>query len=122
MCQIVVLIHVNVPYPHTWFLAINQVCGYTLSMQLADIKKLALLARIQVPDEELEAVAKDMDSILGYIDQIQKVSVDSERTIPILINRVREDEVTTENGSYTETLLSQAPGRDGNFVKVKKIL
>lgn len=91
-------------------------------MQLADIKKLAMLARIQVPDEELEAVAKDMDSILGYIDQIQKVSVDMERTIPTLINRVREDEVTTETGEYTEALLSQAPGRDGNFVKVKKIL
>lgn len=91
-------------------------------MQLADIKKLALLARIQVPDEELEAVANDMDSILGYIDQIQKVSADTERTIPTLINRVREDEVTTETGEYTEALLSQAPGRDGNFVKVKKIL
>lgn len=91
-------------------------------MQLADIKKLAMLARIQVPDEELEAVAHDMDSILGYIDQIQKVSADTERTIPTLINRMREDEVTTETGSYTESLLSQAPGRDGNFVKVKKIL
>lgn len=97
-------------------------CGYTSIMQLQDVKKIAQLARISVPDEELESIAKDMDSILGYIKQIEEVSVDSPIGESALINCVREDIVSNETGLYTDSILALAPHRDGNFVKVKKIL
>ena len=38
-----------------------------------DIKKLADLARIEIEDSELEGLAKEVDSILGYVGQIKSV-------------------------------------------------
>ncbi len=35
---------------------------------------------------------------------------------------MRDDADPHEAGLYTEDLLKAAPGRDGNYVKVKKIL
>ena len=91
-------------------------------MQLQDVQKLAQLARIAVPDDELEAVAKDMDSILAYIQLINQVSVDVPKNKSGFVNQAREDVVTNETGMYTDAIISQAPARDGNYVKVKKIL
>jgi len=91
-------------------------------MQLQDVKKIAQLARISIPEEELESIANDMDSILGYIKQIEEVSVNENRVEQYLINQAREDVVTNESGEYTESIISQAPARDGDYVKVKKIM
>lgn len=92
-------------------------------MDLIDIKKLARLARLAAPDEELESVAKDMAPILKYVAQVQEVSgIVGIKNIPSLINRGRDDQVTTETGIYSQVLLDEAPVRDGEYLKVKKIL
>jgi aspartyl-tRNA(Asn)/glutamyl-tRNA(Gln) amidotransferase subunit C len=92
-------------------------------MNLIDIKKLARLARLSVPDDELEAVAKGMDPILEYVAQVQKVAgTVSEKNIPDLINCARNDSVTRETGMFSDVLLGEAPVRDGEYVQVKKIL
>ena len=87
-----------------------------------DIKNLANLARIEIPQEEAEKLTAEVDSILDYVGQIKDVSGDAERKIPKLRNVLREDVVTNEEGEYTEKLLSNAPSREKNYLKVKKIL
>lgn len=87
-----------------------------------DIEKLAGLARIHLADSEKEGLTKDISAILQYIDQIQKASGDVERQIPAHRNAMREDSEPHESGIHTETLLAEAPKRDGNYLKVKKIL
>lgn len=91
-------------------------------MNLTDVTKLATLARVRVPENELEAVAHDMDAILGYVAQVQEIAgVDATRT-DILVNIARPDAVQNTTGEYTEALLAEAPVRDANFLKVKQIL
>ncbi len=88
-----------------------------------DIKKLAALSRIHMDDAEVASITKDIDAILGYVNEIQKVSSDREVIIePTVKNVMRDDVVTTVSGSNTEKLLKAAPKRLGNEVKVKKIL
>lgn len=87
-----------------------------------DIKHLASLARIEVTDKEAEDLTKEVDSILGYVGQIQSVSGDIEQKIPELHNVMREDLVTNKPKEYTENLLKNAPSREGDYLKVKKIL
>jgi aspartyl-tRNA(Asn)/glutamyl-tRNA(Gln) amidotransferase subunit C len=91
---------------------------------IKDIEKLAELSRVAISPEEKEAFRKDMDSILGYVDQVQKVSANlsEEKKAGILRNVMREDSNPHESGIYTETLISAAPKREGNYLKVKKIL
>ena len=88
-----------------------------------DIKKLAALARISLPPEEEEELARDVTSIVGYISLISEalgehVGPEAEK----LRNVMREDIASHESSVYTEALLEAAPKREGNFIKVKKIL
>ncbi len=87
-----------------------------------DIKKLADLARIEVGDKEAESMISEIGPILGYIDQIKNIS--GEETVEAADHRnvLREDKVIHTPGEYTEDLLSSAPHREGNYLKVKKIL
>ena len=89
-----------------------------------DIQKLAELSRIKLAPEEQEALRTQIDSILGYIDQIKKaakVSV-SKPEVGDLYNVMREDVNPHESGIFTEKILNSAPAREENYLKVKKIL
>ncbi len=87
-----------------------------------EIKNLANLARIEITDGEAESLTKELDSILAYIGQIQEVSSGEVLNKPVLKNVLREDAPTNEDNEYTEDILNNAPGREGNFLRVKKIL
>jgi aspartyl-tRNA(Asn)/glutamyl-tRNA(Gln) amidotransferase subunit C len=89
---------------------------------LEEIKKLATLARIELSPEEAEKMTKEIDSILEYVGQVQKIGKGEEGETPLLRNVMREDIVTHTPGEYTEKLLSNAPFRKGMLLKVKKIL
>ncbi len=95
-------------------------------MTLTEVQKLADLIRIDMDQTELESVARDMDSVLAYVDQIRAVAA----SIPeadgnpelTLTNVMRADTGTLPEGVYTDAVVANAPDHDGNFIKVKKIL
>ncbi len=87
-----------------------------------EIKNLASLSRIEITDAEADKMTKEIDSILGYVGQIQSKTLDLQREIPKLRNVMREDLVTSSPREYTEKLLKNAPDRDGDYLKVKNIL
>jgi aspartyl-tRNA(Asn)/glutamyl-tRNA(Gln) amidotransferase subunit C len=94
-----------------------------MTIEIKDVEKLAELSRIHLTDEEKEKLRADLDSILGYVEQVKQVSADSdiEQTFPIS-NVLREDVYPNPTGENREKLLNSAPKREGNYVKVKKIL
>lgn len=93
-----------------------------MSITNKDIESLASLARIKVSPDELDSLAKEMDSILEYVGKIEVIKEEATLERPILRNVMREDVVTTKPGEYTEELLKLAPSREKNYIKVKKIL
>ena len=92
-------------------------------MEIKDVKYLATLARMEVSQEEQEALLHDLTAILEYIDQVTTAKVSEHRdAAPAHHNVVREDVVTTITGTYTELMLGQAVDEQDGFVKVKKIM
>ncbi len=93
-------------------------------MKKEDIEHLAKLARIEIGDVEAEALAKDIGGILSYVSDIETITGNKaeEKKVGVLYNVMREDENPHEEGKFTEDLLALAPDRDGQYVKVKKIL
>ncbi len=89
-----------------------------------DIEKLATLARIKIDDAEKQSLTKEIDSILAYVDQIKKATVDMDYTpAPGAVhNVIRPDEARTISPEDREAILNEAPDREGNFIAVKKIL
>jgi len=99
-----------------------------LMLERKDIDNLANLARIALSDSEKDKLQKDMDSILGYVSELQKAPVSAEGFDVAkpedyyLRNVMREDTDPFESGLNTEIILSQAPKRKDNFFVTKKIL
>ena len=100
-----------------------------------DVNNMANLARIALSEEEKDKLQKDMESILGYVSELQKAPSYAEASEgkPTLINEhspdnyylknvMREDDGAFESGLNTETILSQAPKRKGDYLVTKKIL
>lgn len=87
-----------------------------------DIKNLADLSRIEISEDETEKMTSEVDSILNYVGIIQNVGGDAKSEVSRLRNVMREDEPINKSGKYTETILKNAPQREGNYLKVKKIL
>jgi aspartyl-tRNA(Asn)/glutamyl-tRNA(Gln) amidotransferase subunit C len=89
----------------------------------SDIDKLAELARLAIPEDEKKSLATDLDKILAYVGKVEEIGTDTAGANPALVNTVmREDSEPHATGLHTETLLAEAPQRDGDYVKVKKIL
>ncbi|MBI2096172.1 MAG: Asp-tRNA(Asn)/Glu-tRNA(Gln) amidotransferase subunit GatC [Candidatus Taylorbacteria bacterium] len=88
-----------------------------------EVEKLAELSKIRLKETEKESLRLDFEAILSYIAQINKVSPDPpEESGSLGVNLMRDDGRPHESGVFTEKLLSQAPSRERNFIKVKKIL
>ena len=88
-----------------------------------DIENLADLARIRLSDSEKESLAKDVDSILAYVDQIKSAPIgDFKPQADAVKNVMREDVVANTLAEDLERLLDEAPKREGDYVAVKKIL
>ena len=98
-----------------------------MTIQLSDIKKLALLARLDMSEEEMAGIAKDFDSILAYVGQVQQAvktdtTEDKKPEDYRLHNIMREDVATNSRGEYTDKILEEMPETEAGFLKVKQIL
>jgi aspartyl-tRNA(Asn)/glutamyl-tRNA(Gln) amidotransferase subunit C len=96
-------------------------------MKIKDVENLANLARLELSTEEKEAMLKDMDSILGYIKQIEEVKIDDIEQEYNLKNFWREDLPAVEGKIKprefsSELITGQFPDSQDGFLKVKKIL
>ncbi|MCX6736400.1 MAG: Asp-tRNA(Asn)/Glu-tRNA(Gln) amidotransferase subunit GatC [Candidatus Parcubacteria bacterium] len=91
-----------------------------------DVQNLAELSRIEVKEEELENIRQKLEGILAYVSEVQdlakeKISSDTS-DVGENHNVFREDVEPHEGGKYTEGLIQNAPNKEGNYVKVRKIL
>lgn len=95
--------------------------GYTHNMDIKDVENLALLARIELSEDEKKEILSDMDSILGYVKQIEAVKADDVKTDYDMVNVWREDKIEPREFSH-DLITGQFPSAQDNFLKVKKIL
>ena len=87
-----------------------------------DIKTLAHLARLDVSEEELKALEREVPSILAFVAQVSDVASDNDMRDAAHHNVMRDDVVQHEGDEHSEELLSQAPERSGRYVKVPQVI
>jgi aspartyl-tRNA(Asn)/glutamyl-tRNA(Gln) amidotransferase subunit C len=93
-------------------------------MEIKDIEKLAKLARIELTEEEKVKYLKDIGAILNYVDQIKGAvaQVGEEKKAGELRNIMRADDGVNERGINTGDIVAEFPRKEGDYLKVKKIL
>ncbi len=90
-------------------------------MDIKDVENLAELARIELSEEEKGGLLSDMESILEYVRQVEKVDVKHSVFDSVSYNVWREDEIIPREFS-PELIIEQFPDSQDGFLKVKKIL
>ncbi|MGE5541075.1 MAG: Asp-tRNA(Asn)/Glu-tRNA(Gln) amidotransferase subunit GatC [Bacillota bacterium] len=88
-----------------------------------DVKKLAALSRVSIPEDRLAGFASEFEAILAYVGKLSELSLPKGGGRASAVrNAFREDGEPHEKGKYTEALVDQFPDRDGNSLRVKQII
>ena len=88
-----------------------------------EVKKVAHLARLELNENEINNHAKQLEKILEYIRQLEKIDTDdipcTTRAIEVP-NILRKDE--KKNSDCTDELLELGPSIEDKYYKVPKIM
>ena len=88
-----------------------------------DVRKVAKLARLDLPEEKIATYTGQLESILDYVSQLAEIDTEG---VPETTRAVEVTNVTREDGvtptPVREDILNQAPLREGDFFRVPKIL
>jgi len=90
-------------------------------MDIKDVENLAELARLELSEEEKKDLLHDMEGILAYVKQIEKVEVGDVSAEYEVKNVWREDSLEPREFSR-DLVTDQFPDSQDGFLKVKKIL
>jgi aspartyl-tRNA(Asn)/glutamyl-tRNA(Gln) amidotransferase subunit C len=95
-------------------------------MNTDEIKKLADLSRLKINDQDIEAYKKDFEGIINYINTLQSVPVDDTQREDYHdtpnVNTLRDDNNHYISGEFTRDLVDAAPEKEGDYIKVSKVL
>ena len=94
-----------------------------MSVDKDTVKRVARLARIAVSDEEAEKLKADLNTILGFVEQLNEVDVTGVEPMTAVVAmkaKMREDVVT--DGGMAGKVLANAPGGADQFFVVPKVV
>jgi len=87
------------------------------------VRRIGHLARIKVKEQELTSLAGELNTILGFVEQLNEVDVKDvspmTSVIPMAL-RLRKDEV--REGGYAQKIVANAPLSEDNFFMVPKVV
>ena len=86
-----------------------------------EIRHVARLARIEIPEDQFDKLAQDLESIVDMVAQLQQVDLSGlEVNLSEQCNVFRED-VPTPSMSW-EAVLQNAPAREAGCVLVPRVM
>lgn len=101
----------------------NQLVANEMSISRADIEKVALLARLQLTEDELAKMTAELVQIVSYVDQLAEVNTDGIEPMAhaIELSNVFRDDALAECLPREEAL-ANAPHHDNRGYLVPAVL
>lgn len=94
-----------------------------MSVDSETVKRVARLARIAVSDEEAQALQGELNTILGFVEQLNEVDVTGVAPMTAVIPmsmKTRDDAVT--DGGIAAEVVANAPVSAERFFVVPKVV
>ena len=94
-----------------------------MSVDLATVKRVAKLARIAVTEEEAARMEGELNTILGFVEQLNEVDVEGVEpmtSVTPMEMKKRVDAVT--DGNKADDITANAPAAQDNFFLVPKVV
>ncbi len=94
-----------------------------MSVEPATVKKVASLARIAISDADAERLAPELNTILGWIEQLGEVDTSSvEPMTAVIPNTLRLRDDVVNDGDMRDAVLANAPLAEHGFFTVPKVI
>jgi aspartyl-tRNA(Asn)/glutamyl-tRNA(Gln) amidotransferase subunit C len=94
-----------------------------MAMTDAEIRDLAHLARLQLTDDEVRAIGPQLQSILGFVEQLSELDTHHVEPMTTALEVINRWEVDGPKGSLDRMdALRNAPQSDGEFFLVPPVL
>lgn len=94
-----------------------------MALDQSTVRRIATLARVRVPDDDLDRLAGELSNIMGWIEQLGEVDTDGVEPMTSVVAALlpmRADVV--DDGAYADKVLANAPQREGDFFAVPKVV
>ncbi|MEL7254385.1 MAG: Asp-tRNA(Asn)/Glu-tRNA(Gln) amidotransferase subunit GatC [Pseudomonadota bacterium] len=94
-----------------------------MSIDTQTAARVAKLARIEVDEADLPALAQEFNTILGFIEQLGEVDVEGvEPMTSVTPQRLKRREDVVSDGDQQEKVLKNAPDAREGFFAVPKVV
>lgn len=88
------------------------------------VKRLGILSRLRIPDENMDEMVGELTKILGWVDQLKDVDTDDVLPMNSVVDdmalREREDVIT--DGRIRDDILANAPDQMDGYFLVPKVV
>ena len=95
-----------------------------MALSKEEVEKIALLARLGLTEEEKATYAKQLSSILEYVEQLKAIDttgIELTAQVTGLENVMRDDAVVQIDEETRKKLLAQAPSTESDLIKTKSV-
>ena len=94
-----------------------------MSVDEKTVRRIADLARIAVPDEEVAKLSEELNAILGFVEQLSEVDTDGIQPMTSVVEReIKRREDVVSDGGYADNIVANAPVQDDNYFAVPKVV
>ncbi len=94
-----------------------------MSVDQATVRRIAKLARIKVPDDEVASLQGELNAILAFVETLSEVDVEGVEPMTSVMPmpmKKRTDEVT--DGEIPDLVTRNAPATEDHFFMVPKVI
>ena len=94
-----------------------------MSVDAATVKRVAHLARIALPETEVERMQGELNAILSFVEELSKVDIEGvEPMTSVTPMRLKQREDRVTDGGIADDIVANAPMRDDHFFLVPKVV
>lgn len=87
------------------------------------VRRIAHLARIKLDDADVEPMMKELNGILGWVEQLGELNTDGvEPMTSVVAQKLRWREDVVNDGNIQEDVLKNAPEAQFGFYAVPKVI
>lgn len=94
-----------------------------MSVDLDTVKRVARLSRLAVSDEDAVRMEHELNTILGFVEQLDEVDVSGvEPMTSVMPMRMKKRADVVTDGDKAEDVLANAPASEESFFLVPKVV
>ncbi len=94
-----------------------------MALDTDTVRRIARLARIHIPEDELETLAGELSNIIGWIEQLAEVDTDGVEPMTSAVETtLKQRDDVVNDGGYADQVLANAPDVADGFFTVPKVV